>query len=113
MQWATRYGGYKLTILQNLPIFGTFVANQLRMSKNTSISLGNHFENFVQSRISAGRYNNTSEVIRAGLRLLEEEESKVIALKHAIQEGIESGMANNFNPEEHLKQLKAKRGLNG
>ena len=83
------------------------------MSKNTSISLGNHFESFVQSRITAGRYNNASEVIRAGLRLLEEEESKVIALKQAIKEGIESGIANDFNPEEHLKQLKAKKALNG
>ena len=78
------------------------------MSKNTSISLGNHFDKFVQSRINAGRFNNASEVIRAGLRLLEEEESKIIALKQAIQEGIDSGMANDFNPEEHLKQLKAK-----
>ena len=56
------------------------------MSKNTSISLGNYFEQFIQSRISEGRYNNVSEVIRAGLRLLEEEESKVIALRKAIKE---------------------------
>ena len=83
------------------------------MSKNTSISLGNHFGMFVQSRINAGRYNNASEVIRAGLRLLEEEESKIIVLKQAVQEGVDSGMANDFNPEEHLKQLKAKRALNG
>ena len=61
------------------------------MSKNTSITLGNHFEDFVQSRISTGRYKNASEVIRAGLRLLEEEEDKVAALKQAIQEGIDSG----------------------
>jgi len=79
------------------------------MSKNTSISLGNHFDKFVQSRISEGRFNNASEVIRAGLRLLEEEESKVFALKQAIQEGIESGIANDFNPEKHLKDMKAKK----
>ena len=83
------------------------------MSKNTSISLGNHFDEFVQSRINAGRYNNASEVIRAGLRLLEEEESKIIALKQAIQEGIDSGIAHDFNPENHLKELKAKRTVNG
>ena len=83
------------------------------MSKNTSISLGNHFDNFVQSRITAGRYKNASEVIRAGLRLLEEEETKIIALKQAIQEGIESGIANDFNAEKHLIELKAKRALNG
>ena len=82
------------------------------MSKNTSITLGNHFENFVQSRISVGRYKNTSEVIRAGLRLLEEEESKVVALKQAIQEGIESGIEEDFDPEQFLQKLKAERSTN-
>ncbi|HEC42871.1 MAG TPA: type II toxin-antitoxin system ParD family antitoxin [Bacteroides sp.] len=79
------------------------------MSKNTSITLGNHFDNFIKNRISAGRYKNTSEVIRAGLRLLEEEESKVIALKQAIQEGIDSGIAEDFDPEQFLQNLKAQR----
>ena len=83
------------------------------MSKNTSITLGNHFENFVQSRISVGRYKNTSEVIRAGLRLLEEEESKVVALKQAIQEGIESGIEEDFDPEQFLQKLRAERSTNG
>ncbi len=83
------------------------------MSKNTSISLGNHFDSFVQNLISVGRYKNVSEVIRAGLRLLEEEESKVVALKQAIQEGIESGITNDFDPVQHLENLKAKRALNG
>ena len=83
------------------------------MSKNTSISLGNHFNSFVQNRISVGRYKNASEVIRAGLRLLEEEESKIVALRQAIQEGIESGIANDFDPVQHLENLKANRALNG
>ncbi len=83
------------------------------MSKNTSITLGNHFENFVQSRISVGRFKNASEVIRAGLRLLEEEESKVVALKQAIQEGIESGIEEDFDPEQFLQKLKAERSTNG
>lgn len=83
------------------------------MSKNTSVTLGNHFEDFVQNRISAGRYKNMSEVIRAGLRLLEEEEDKVIALRHAIQEGIDSGIAEDFEPEQFLKNLKAQRSSNG
>ncbi|MFH0757511.1 MAG: type II toxin-antitoxin system ParD family antitoxin [Bacteroidota bacterium] len=83
------------------------------MSKNTSITLGNHFEDFVQSRISAGRYKNASEVIRAGLRLLEEEEDKVVALKQAIQEGIDSGFVEDFDPDLYLKQLKAQRSTNG
>ena len=83
------------------------------MSKNTSITLGNYFESFIQSRISAGRYKNVSEVIRAGLRLLEEEENKIIALRNAIQEGIDSGIANDFNPQKHLKELKANKKENG
>jgi antitoxin ParD1/3/4 len=83
------------------------------MSKNTSISLGNYFDQFVQSRINEGRFKNVSEVIRAGLRLLEEEESKVIALRNAVQEGIDSGIAHNFNPKDHLESLKAKKQSNG
>lgn len=83
------------------------------MNRNTSISISDYFDDFIQSKISAGRYKNASEVIRAGLRLLEEEENKVIALKTAIQEGIESGIAFDFNPELHLENLKAKKGLNG
>ncbi len=83
------------------------------MSKNTSISLGNYFDQFIQSRIREGRFKNVSEVIRAGLRLLEEEESKALALKNAIQEGIDSGIAHDFNPKEHLKSLKAKKHSNG
>ena len=83
------------------------------MSKNTSITLGNYFDQFVQAQINDGRYKNVSEVIRAGLRLLETEENKAIALKHAIQEGIDSGIAHDFNPEEHLKALKARNIENG
>ena len=77
------------------------------MGRNTSISLGDHFESFVDNRVSAGRFKNASEVIRAGLRLLEEDESKIIALKKAIEEGIESGVAKNYNSKEHLENLKA------
>ena len=83
------------------------------MNKNTSISLGNYFDQFVQGRISEGRFKNVSEVIRAGLRLLEEEESRVTALKNAIKDGIDSGIAHDFNPKKHLESLKAKRLSNG
>ena len=81
--------------------------------KNTSVSLGAYFDQFVSSQVSTGRYKNVSEVIRAGLRLLENEETKAIALKNAIQEGIDSGIAHDFDWEEHLKELKAKRKING
>ncbi|MEO5945783.1 MAG: type II toxin-antitoxin system ParD family antitoxin [Chitinophagaceae bacterium] len=79
------------------------------MGRNTSVSLGNYFEDFVDNRISKGRYKNASEVIRAGLRLLEEEENRVTALKVAIDEGIESGIAKNFNAKTHLENLKARK----
>lgn len=81
--------------------------------KNTSISLGNYFDQFVSSQVSAGRYKNVSEVIRAGLRLLEDEESKSIALRNAIQEGIDSGIAHDFDPKKNLAELKAKHKNNG
>ena len=79
------------------------------MGKNTSISLGEHFEDFVKCRISEGRYKNASEVIRAGLRLLEEEEQKFYSLRKAIQEGVDSGIVEDFDPKEHLKKMKLER----
>ncbi len=79
------------------------------MNRNTSISIGNHFDAFIQNRISTGRYKNASEVVRAGLRLLEQEESKIIALKEAIQDGINSGIVNDFDPKSHLEKLKTKK----
>ena len=81
--------------------------------KNTSISLGNYFDQFVSNQISIGRYKNVSEVIRAGLRLLEDEESKTIALRNAIQKGLESPRVENFDFDENLKQLKAEKRKNG
>ena len=83
------------------------------MSKNTSISLGNYFDQFIQTQISSGRYKNVSEIIRAGLRLLEDEESKVIVLKNAIQEGLNSPRVENFDFDEHLAKLKSERRKNG
>lgn len=79
------------------------------MGRNTSISLGDHFESFVDSKVNAGRFKNASEVIRAGLRLLEEEEAKMAVLQKAIQEGIDSGIAMDFDPSTHLASLKSAR----
>ncbi len=79
------------------------------MGKNTSISLGDHFENFIESSVSKGRFSNASEVIRAGLRLLEEEENRIIILRKALNEGIESGRALNFDSKKHLETLKARK----
>lgn len=83
------------------------------MARNTSILLGEHFEYFVDSKVSMGRFKNASEVIRAGLRLLEEEESKIISLKNAINSGIESGHTKNFNANKHLEKLKSAKRKNG
>ena len=76
--------------------------------KTTSVALGSYFDDFIASTIQTGRYNNASEVVRAGLRLLEEREQKVAQLRNAIQEGINSGRNDAFDPETNLKQLKAK-----
>ncbi len=88
-------------------------SNKRNQMKNTSISLGNYFEEFVNSQIASGRYKNVSEVIRAGLRLLEDEESKTLALKAAIQNGLNSTSIENFDFEENLNQLKKTKITNG
>ena len=80
--------------------------------KTTSVALGTYFENFVRTKVEQGRYNNASEVIRAGLRLLEENENHLQELKMAIADGMNSGIAVDFNSQEHLKSLKEKR-VNG
>lgn len=77
--------------------------------KTTSVALGAYFDDFIKSKIAQGRYNNASEVVRAALRLLEENESRLIELKNAICDGIESGRAEDFDPDRHLLAIKAKR----
>jgi antitoxin ParD1/3/4 len=62
--------------------------------KNTSITLGEHFEEFINHQVKKGRYNSVSDAIRAGLRLLEIEELKLEALRNALIEGEESGKAD-------------------
>lgn len=79
------------------------------MADNTSITLGDHFDRFVQRQISGGRYRNASEVIRAGLRLLEADEQRLQALRKAMDEGFGSGFVADFDPEKHLEELKARR----
>jgi len=78
------------------------------MSKNTSISLGDHFSRFVDQQLAQGRYGSASEVVRAGLRLLEEHEAKVKALQQALIEGEESGPAAPFDSDAFLKRMREK-----
>ena len=92
-------------------ILVTLQQNRKNM-RTTSVALGNYFENFVRMKVEQGRYNNASEVIRAGLRLLEEKESQLQELRLAISEGMESGIAEGFDPKEHLHSLTVKR-ING
>jgi antitoxin ParD1/3/4 len=63
------------------------------MQKNTSVTLGEHFETFIASQIDRGRFSSASEAIRAGLRLLEEHEVKFAALRQALRDGENSGLA--------------------
>jgi antitoxin ParD1/3/4 len=61
------------------------------MPRNTSVSLGDHFAQFIDGQVQSGRYGSASDVVRAGLRLLEEHEDKVRALQLALEEGERSG----------------------
>ncbi|MSP77142.1 MAG: type II toxin-antitoxin system ParD family antitoxin [Rhodospirillaceae bacterium] len=74
------------------------------MSKNTSFSLGDHFISFITSKVEEGRYGSASDVVRAGLRLLEEEEAKLSALRAALDEGEASGQATPFDFERFIKR---------
>ena len=64
------------------------------MSKNTSFSVGEHFSSFIETQVNEGRYSSASDVVRAGLRLLEEQEAKLAALRAALIEGEESGVSS-------------------
>ena len=74
------------------------------MQKNTSVTLGEHFETFIAQQIDTGRFASASEAIRAGLRLLEEHETKLQALQHALKVGEESGLAD-YSLQELLQDL--------
>ena len=71
---------------------------------NTSITLGKRFETFVTTQVQSGRYGSVSEVIRAGLRILEERETKIEALRAALIEGENSGKAN-YSLDKLTKEL--------
>ena len=75
------------------------------MAKTTSISLGDHFAGFVEQQVSSGRYGSASEVVRAGLRTLEEHETRHRALQKAITKGLKSGVAEDFDIEIIQQEL--------
>lgn len=80
------------------------------MARNTSISLGDHFAGFIDRQVESGRYGSASDVIRAGLRLLEEHEARVKALQDALIAGEESGEPQPFDNEAFLKRMREKHG---
>lgn len=80
------------------------------MARNTSVALGDHFAGFVDAQVQTGRYGSASDVVRAGLRLLEEHEARVKALQNALIEGEQSGEPRPFDGEAFLKKLHAKHG---
>lgn len=67
------------------------------MAQNTSISLDDHFADFLSREVASGRYQSASEVVRAGLRLLEDQETQLAALRAALVEGEASGAAEPFD----------------
>lgn len=77
------------------------------MAKNTSIVLGDHFDTFIGSLVSEGRYGSASEVVREGLRLVEEREAKLKTLRAALIEGEESGEPTTFDTTAFLQDMHA------
>lgn len=77
------------------------------MARNTSISLGEHFAEFVDTQVLSGRYGSASEVVRAGLRMLESHEGQVRALQEALRAGEASGAATPFDGESFLRRMRA------
>ncbi|MDN7488354.1 antitoxin [Burkholderia sp. AU31652] len=80
------------------------------MSRNTSVSLGDHFAEFVDAQVQSGRYSSASDVVRAGLRLLESHETQVRALQEALKAGEASGTPQPFDNEAFLARMRATHG---
>lgn len=78
------------------------------MARNTSVSLGDHFADFIDAQVQGGRYGSASDVVRAGLRLLEEHEAKVQALQNALIAGEESGPPAPFDSADFLARMRTK-----
>ena len=79
------------------------------MPRNTSITLGSHFADFVDQQVAGGRYGSASDVVRAGLRLLEEREARLAALRAALIEGEGGGVARPLDIEAFLKTKRSAR----
>lgn len=80
------------------------------MSRNTSVALGQHFASFIDAQVRGGRYGTASDVVRAGLRLLEEHEAKVKALQEALNAGRQSGEPRSVDSDAFLSRMHAQHG---
>jgi antitoxin ParD1/3/4 len=78
------------------------------MARNTSVTLGDHFEAFIASKIEQGRFQSVSEAVRAGLRKLEEDEARLEALRARLKAGEDSPLVENFDNREFLEKLHKK-----
>ena len=78
------------------------------MAKNTSILLGDYFENFIKEQVQTGKFSSASEVVRTALRMFEYEETKKTELVKALKKGEESGFAKSFNRDAFLESLHQK-----
>ncbi|HUC79864.1 MAG TPA: type II toxin-antitoxin system ParD family antitoxin [Flavisolibacter sp.] len=83
------------------------------MAKNTSILLGEYFDKFIHSQVQSGRYNSASEVVRAALRLFEQEEKKKGELVKELVKGEKSGFLQGFDRKEFVKSLHTKHVKHG
>ena len=81
------------------------------MPRHTSVSLGDHFTDFISTQVKTGRYGSASDVVRAGLRLLQEHEAKVKALQDALIAGEQSGEPRPFDSEAFLARMHAKHAV--
>lgn len=78
------------------------------MPRNTSVTLGEHFDEFVLEKINLGRFQSVSEVVRAGLRKLEEDETRLQLLQDKLQASENSPLVDNFNGEAFIEGLHKK-----
>ncbi len=78
------------------------------MPRNTSVTLGEHFDKFVTDKIKEGRFQSVSEAVRAGLRRLEEDEAKLDALRVKLQANKNSPLLEGFDPQQFLVEMRQK-----